>query len=303
VSENETEAVVFERVSGSRTRGCIAYLLMVPMFALIGGLVGGAAGMGLLWILNVDKTMQEPLGLLLFSLGALFFAYWGIRDYFRRAGTRVRVHEESLEVLRSNKSYVYSFEDLEWIEGTSSTELSLKCSGRGPLVFKAEEWPLKGIHKALARTAVPRLVYSFNSRIESGETLEFRPANIRGVKLRIGGVSLVVLAGYLVYRWLFVLTTDRSPFQLGLPFFLSTTGATCLVRSRQARGGVLVEKAGIRPRKDAPLTPWPRVREITLGEQGARIELDNGEVITVGRLTRNYDACVAVLRTWAVTTL
>jgi len=302
VPENAGKVVDFERVSGSQTSGCVAYLLMVPMFALIGGIVGGFSGMGLLWLLKVEKTMQEPLGLLFFALGALFFAYWGIRDYFRRACTRVRVHEGSLEVLRSKTSYVYSFEDLEWMEGTSSTELSLKCAGRRPLVFKAEEWPLQGIHSALARTAVPRMVHSFNLRIERGETMEFRPANYREAKLRIGGLSLVALAVGLVFRWIFVPMAERTYYQLVLPLFLAGTGSLLLVQSGQARGGVLVEKAGIRPRKDDALTPWPRVREITLGEQGARIDLDNGGIITVGRLTRNYDACVAILRTWAVTT-
>jgi len=161
---------------------------------------------------------------------------------------------------------------------------------------------LPAIYKALARTAAPRMVRALNSRIEAGELQEFRPTNHRALRLGIAGLGVVALALYLFYRWMFVLVAERSVFQLGVPVFLAGLGTTWLVQSGQARGGVPVEKAGIRRRKGEAVTPWQKVREVRLGENGARIELDSGEVILVGLLTRNYHACRAILRTWAVTT-
>jgi hypothetical protein len=129
----------------------------------------------------------------------------------------------------------------------------------------------------------------------AGETLEFRPARLMGLRLSIVGTALVALSGYLFFLWT-RLKVDRNPVRLGLPFFLFVTGATSLAQVARARGGVLIDRDGVRVRKGDPVIPWPRLRLLSPEGSGMILETDDGRKIRIGMLTRNYEACVAILK-------
>ena len=63
-----------------------------------------------------------------------------------------------------------------------------------------------------------------------------------------------------------------------------------------------MDRDGVRVRKNDPVIPWPNLRQLTPDGGGMILETDDGRKLRIGTLTRNYEACLAILKSGMATT-
>jgi hypothetical protein len=85
---------VFERVGRAQLAGCVAYLLMIPAFIIVAGLIAGILGAGITQLLKMGETASLVLCLILAGLSMIAAGYFGVRPTIssaratsRRAGS------------------------------------------------------------------------------------------------------------------------------------------------------------------------------------------------------------------------
>jgi hypothetical protein len=306
-----TEPLSFERVARAQVAGCFAYLLILPTLSLIGALVGGGLAAGFLHLTGLSgKTVESILLLGFAGIGGLGSAALVIREYRRRAGTRIVIHDDRLEVLFGNTPEIFRFQDLEWISGPSlahvsqaptlalnrSFELNLKRPGARPLKLQVEEWPVKEMAKVLLERAVPVQVQRLEARLEAGEIVDFRPSPFLALRYLITGMVCSIGSALLWYAWWQKIRTEKSVQVFALPLLLAVAGVSALFMVPRARGGVWVSRDGLRKQKGGSLIPWTKVAELQVLPDAVDIRIDDGSTLTLGMLARNYDAGLALLQ-------
>jgi len=301
----------FERVKRAQFAGCFAYILLLPTVTIVGALIPGLIAS---WIVNLAKVADKPwatagaLGVA--ALGGLGGAALVIREFYRRSGSRIVVHDDRLEVQFGGRADVYRFQDLEWISGPSldylsrlpvltlnrSFVLALKRPGAQALQLRVEEWPVKDIAKVLLERAVPLQLDAMEARIAAGGVLEFRPSPLLALRYLILGTAALGLSAFLWFAWWQLIVAEKSFKAFGFPLFLAVVGCSALAMVPRARGGVWISRSGILKRKQGALIPWSKVTGLQVLPDAANIQLDDGSTVTMGMLSRNYDAGLALLR-------
>lgn len=288
--------LIFSRKARSRVIGCLAYALLLPLFAAIAALAGAFLGMGISRLFPAREALGGWLTGALSAAGFLAAAVWGIRDYLRRSTDRVAVHLDRLEFGRGSRMLVIPFDQVAWTEGPDLTRFRIKPRTGPPVVFQSEEWPVDELGKAWEARAVPAIVRRMTGPLESGEGLEFRASSLLALRIGLLGLLLVAGAAGLLYRWLRMDPGEGRGYSLASPVFLVTTGGVMILNALRARGGIIVYRDGVRRRRSDATIPWGRVRLLTAKSGGLVLDLDDGTTITMGSLTRNYPVCLELLR-------
>jgi len=284
---------------------------MVPTLAVVGAIVGALLGYGLGALIRASESTGGVLALTLAIVGFIGAVILGIWDFRRRAWNKILIHADRLEISRSNAPEVYAFDDLDYIEAPSQAFLKLdegmilgrdhtlkiKRKAGGTLVLRSGEWPVRQICNALAERAVPFLARKMIDALHAGEILQFRPANFAALRFLMIGTVCVILGAALLYTWWQTSAIERHFKPLGFSVFLLTTGVSALVMSSRARGGIVVEHGGVRRGKDQPLIPWERISGLHELPDSASLEIPGERPISLGMLVRNYESCLAILRT------
>jgi len=302
--------VSFDRLVRARFAGCVAYLLITPVFAVIGALAGSGVGLGASALLGGGDKIDGPLMLFFASLGFVLCIWVAVRDYRKRAWDRIVIHADRLEISRGGKPEAVAFDALDWIEGPSLAfmqqdeglilgspyHLKLKPRGGALLTLKNEEWPVREIGKALVERAVPAMVAKMTDRIEAGGSCEFRPANLMALRLLFLGTVCLALGGAMLVSWATTSRIEKRIKPLGFSLFLVVTGGMTIRAASRARGGVCLEMDGVRRRTSEPIIPWERISAMKTAAGETTLEIDGEQPIVLGMLVRNYEACVSMLR-------
>jgi hypothetical protein len=288
--------LIFERRAKSQFTGCVAYLLMVPVVAVVGGIVGGLIGAGLCKLCPPDKSLQLWLICTPAALLAIAALVWGIRDYIGRSANRISIYSDRLEFGREVRKRVIRFEDVAWTEGPSYRELKIQPTKGSMLVLQTEEWPIDDIGRAWVDRAVPILARAVARRLEAGEALEFRASSFLAVRLALSGLLLIAPAVFLIIRWFRMTREESSKYALALPIFLLSTGGATILSTLRASGAIVLSRHGARRRRGDAVIPWNRLRLLPPDPGGFVLEADDGTKIKVGSLIQNYPVCLAMVQ-------
>src|SRR5438046_555783 len=98
--DNDAAPLLFDRNVRSQFAGCAAYLLMVPTFALVAGIVGAAAGFGLTRVLGTSENASGIAALVLGAVSCTGGIWLGIWDFYRRAWDKILIYPDRLELGR-----------------------------------------------------------------------------------------------------------------------------------------------------------------------------------------------------------
>jgi hypothetical protein len=305
--EDPDPPLAFERIARSRVAGCLAYGLMLPVAGLVCGLLAGLLGYGLSTLVGLKGDEGAWLLFIFFPVGFFGVLVWGLRDYRRRAKGRIEIHRDRLEVSGGSASRIFRFEDLEWIEGAgvaaslpvikpSGYVMRLRDRDGTVLPLGVDEWPVKEIAQGLLDRAVPVMTRVFNARIEAGEAVDFRPGFLQSLRFLATGVLFTGTGAYLFFRWGELIRTEKTFRTVGLPILLVLTGTSALVMVRKARGGILIDRDGVRSRSSGERVPWGEIERLRLLPDAASLETQDGRTFTVGTFARNYEVCVSLLR-------
>jgi len=303
----DEQPLSFERLPQAKFAGCLAYLLLIPVFAVVAALIVGLLVAGLWKLTGWKNETVPPLLMLAGFLGAIPFA---IKGYLQRAGTRILVFSDRLEATEGMTPTVYRFDDLLWIEGpslaflsrppasplTGSLAVTLKRKDGRRLILRNEEWPLRDVSAALLDRAVPVQARTMSERLDSGETIEFRPGVLQSVRYLIVGSIGLALGGFWLFLGLKAMQEDKSYKSLALPILVVTSSLSALVMVGRAKGSLLMDRRGIRARRRDALLPWERIRDVQVLIDAMNITADDGSILRLGMLARNYDACRELVR-------
>lgn len=296
----------FDRLPQAQFAGCLAYFLLVPAFGVVVALVVGLATAGI-W--NLAGWRDGTVPLILSAAGFLGAVCFGVRGYAQRAGTRILVFSDRLELTEGKTPVVFRYDELAWLSGpglaflsrsqlspiSGNYALTLKRKDGRRLELRNEEWPLPGISKELLTRAVPTMTRVLSDRLDSGETIEFRPGLLLAFRYLLFGAILTGLGGFLLLLGLKKIHEEGSYKSLAFPIFLTTAGLGSLVMVSRSRGRLLMDRTGVRARSRDPVLPWERIVDVQILPDAMNIKADDGRVIPLGALAGNYDACIELM--------
>jgi hypothetical protein len=301
------EPLSFDRVAQARLAGCLAYLLLIPTFGLVVSLIVGLLMSGL-WHLAGWRDGTIPM--ICAAAGFLWAIWFAIRGYRMRAGTRILVFSDRLELAEGKTPVVFRYDDLLWISGpsldflsrppssplTASLTLTLKRKDGRQLRLRNEEWPLREIGAALQTRAVPSMARAMGDRLDAGETLQFRPGLLLAFRYLIFGAIGTGLGGFWLFLGLQTMKIEKSYKPLGLPVLVLLAGLSALVMVGRAKGALEMDRIGVRARRRDPVLPWERIVDVQVLPDALNIKGEDGSVLSLGMLARNYDACLELIR-------
>jgi hypothetical protein len=274
----------FQRAGSSRVVGCLVYLVVAPFVALLLAIFLTLPITFALEALGVPRERSGEALLVTLPLVGIGVAAWGYRDYRRRAALEVVVDRDLVTLVVNSRPRVLKFEEVASIR-LVPTRLDFACvlaprSGR-VLRLPIEVAPFKLVRESLDVTLIPRLASRLEERIAGGEATTLRISYLRILMtaLRATGAMLMGVL-MLVNPWWFA---------MGILF---VNHAIIVMRQSWLgfRGGVVLERDGVRRLSDAPatLTGWNHLEQIQADPIGLVLRSTSGQVFALSALTDDF---------------
>jgi len=301
--QGATEAPqVFERVGRAQLAGCIAYLLLVPAFVIVAGLIAGVLGAGISQLLKLGETPSVVLSLTLAGVSMIAAGCFGVRNYRSRAGARVEVAADYIESTGDLKPRRIRYDDLEWIQAYGAAILKLGAKGGVRLDLRSEEWPIEKIHQALLVRAVPLIAARCRDRVLDGKDVVFETPLRQVATMVVVGAVLLLVAGMAGTQYVRMAARGETKYskvgQAGLVLAFVAGGLGSIYRGFADRKGYVVTERGIRiqGRPDSE-RPWSALREGRETSATLLLHFDDGKKpIRISSLRRNHGVMVALVK-------
>ena len=288
----------FERVEQAKVAGCIAYLLLIPTFMIVAGIIVGLIFAGLCTFLKMGQAAELWFCLVPSALAMAGAAWWGIRNYRSRKGARVEVAADYIECTGDMKVRQVRYDDIEWFQCYPAS--SLKVAGKkGVLTLGAGEWPIEKIHETLQARVVPRLAARLREGVLDGKPALFSTPGTQVASYFALGVVLLLIGGAATARYLTMTETKHSRLgQAGVVLALVAGGAGLIYRGVVERRGYQVSEQGIRRvgGKEG-LREWSALLEGRLIASQMVLSFNDGKPpLKISAIRRNYAVMVALVK-------
>jgi hypothetical protein len=274
---------VLRRPGSSKIVGCLVYLVVAPFVALSLALFVAVPLMLVLESLGLSRDSATAPFLVLLPLFGVGVAVWGYRDYRRRAALAVVIDRDQVTIEVDGRRTVVRFEDVVSIR-LAPARLDFTCalvtSGR-VVRLPPEVAPFAKVREPLDLTLIPELVRRLDQRIARGEAVTIRASAARlavAMCRAFGALVLGVLS--LANPWWFL---------MGI---LVVRHATVVLRQSWLglRGGLIIERGGLRHPSDAsPIpTPWDRLERVRSDPIGLVLRSTEGQVFALPPLADDF---------------
>lgn len=277
----------FERTGSNKALGCLVYLVVAPVVALVLGLF---ACVPLLYVCVALGMPADPPGwfvalelaiLLLIGAGV---ASWGLRDYRRRAALEVVIERDRATVRIDARQTTIRFDEVASIRfvptrGEFACFLVPRAGKAVRLPPEVAPFALAG--DALEATLIPVLVRRLDERIARGEavTLAVSPARL---VLRLAQASAILLVGTLAMINLYAIFQGIRLVRHGV--------LICRQLVPGCRGGLVIGRDGLRHPADpaAATTPWDQLELIWSDPRGLMLRSTEGKVFALSSLADDF---------------
>jgi hypothetical protein len=234
--------------------------------------------------LGLSRDRASSPFLVLLPLIGVGVAGWGYRDYRRRAALEVVIDRDRVTIGVDSRRTVLRFEDVLSIR-LVPTRIDFACvlvprSGR-VMRLPPEIAPFALVREPLEVTLIPEMVRRLGERIARGEavTLRIPPARLL-VTMSRGFGALLISVCLLVNPWRI------------LVWVLVVRHAITVIRQSWLgiRGGLIIEREGLRRFSDAPATPtaWDHLERIRSDPVGLVLQSSEGQVLALSSLTDDF---------------
>jgi hypothetical protein len=210
---------------------------------------------------------------------------FAIRDYRRRAGNAVTVHDDRVEIQHLGERVSVPFSEVRTVRllPRRHDALCLLCSfDGGTRRLPAEIAPFSVARTALEATLLPWLAQRFGEELAGGSPVRVRESSLRARVRIVGGVLVIVpsIAAILTLR--------------GIPAGLRWAKGGWLTARRGWRGrgsDFEISRQGVRRTgRSLPsdLHPWTGLREVCVDDAGVVLRYEDGRTITASIFSENY---------------
>lgn len=273
-----------ERRPESKALGCLAYALAVPVFVMLLALLAAALINLLLPALGVPEGAALALGALIAPIVACGGVLWALRDYRRRAGWKVVIYPDKLEVTEGRKTRVVPFSQVTAVRllpAVQDMACTLELADGSRLKLNRGVAPFSKVRHALEPTLILQLAKQLDQGLQAGQTIPLRE-NVIKAWLRIArGACYVGLAGLLVATVLHA--------EFGVTLFQAARG---LIRrgGMGTRGGFLIQNSGLVPASRSFTAPvaWSDLSLVRNDETGILLQSHFGETFSATPEAKNF---------------
>jgi hypothetical protein len=274
----------YERARSSKVVGCLVYLVVAPFVALFLALFLAMPIMLALEAFGLDRDRAGTPFMVLLPVSGVGVAVWGYRDYRRRAALEVVIDWDRVTLGIDSRQRVLRFEDVASIclvpAGIDFACVLVPRSGR-VLRLPPEIAPSSTVREPLEVTLVPELVRRLDERIARGEAVTFRIPPGRLLVTMSRGVGTLLMGVLLMAN----LRRIRQALHVQ---------GRALTVIRQSwlgfRGGLVIEREGLRRLSDAPATtsPWSRLERIRSDPSELVLRSTDGQIFAISALMVDF---------------
>jgi hypothetical protein len=274
----------YQRAGSSKIVGCLVYLMVAPFVALFLALFLAVPIMYALEALGLSRDRASAPFLVLLPLIGVGVAAWGYRDYRRRAALEVVIDRDRVTIGIESRRSVLRFEDVVSIR-LVPTRADFACvlvprSG-GVLRLPPEIAPFALVREPFEVTLIPEMVRRLDERIARGEAVALRISSARLLVTMSRAFGALLMSVLLLVR----------PWTLPMAI-LVVRHSTMVIRQSWLgiRGGLVVEREGLRRSLDAPATPtsWDRLERIRSDPIGLVLRSTEGQIFALSSLTDDF---------------
>jgi membrane protein implicated in regulation of membrane protease activity len=290
---------VFERVGRAQLAGCVAYLLMIPAFIIVAGLIAGILGAGITQLLKMGETASLVLCLILAGLSMIAAGYFGVRNYRSRSGARVEVTADYIECSGDIKTRRIRYDDLEWIQAFGSAILKLGAKGGVRMNLRSEEWPVEKIHDALMVRVVPRMAARNRDEVLDGKEIVFATPMRQVAWMFVFGTALLMVAGTIGLKSFGNPANGSGRIGLAAVIFaFAAAGVATLIRGVSEGRSYVVTERGIRAQTVASAERvWSGLADGRVTKAGLWLNFQDGmKPIKISGTRPNFAVMVALVK-------
>jgi hypothetical protein len=274
----------YRRDGSSKIVGCLVYLVVAPFVALSLALFVSVPLMLGLQALGLSKDRASAPFLVLLPLFGVGVAAWGYRDYRRRAALEVVIEGDRVTVGIDSRRTVLRFEDVVSIR-LVPTRIDFACvlvprSGRA-LRLPPEIAPFAQVREPLEVTLTPEMLRRLEERIARREAVTFRIPLARLLVTMARGFGALLISVFLLV----------NPWRIFMGILVVRHAMTMIRQSWLGiRGGLIIERAGLRNLSDVSATPtsWDRLERIRSDPIGLVLRSSEGQVFALSSLTDDF---------------
>jgi hypothetical protein len=274
----------YQRAGSSKIVGCLVYLVVAPFVALCLALFLAVPLMYGLEALGLSRDRASAPFLVLLPLIGVGVAAWGYRDYRRRAALEVVIDRDRVTIGIDSRRTVLRFEDVVSIR-LVPTRIDFACvlvprSGR-VLRLPPEVAPFTLVREPLEVTLIPEMVQRLDERIARGEAVTLRILLVRLLVTMFRGFGALLVSVFLL----------ANPWTT-LMGILVVRHAIAVIRQSWLgiRGGIIIDREGLRRFSDALATPasWDRLERIRSDPIGLVLRSREGQIFALSSLTDDF---------------
>jgi hypothetical protein len=277
------EPVRFARAGGSKALGCLVYAVLIPVLGLIVGMLGAALAM---WGARSAKVSETWQGVAAGAAGLALFgavAWFGWRDYHRRAGAEVVLSEDQIEVASGGERVQIRYADVSAVllrfEGWSPTLEVRTDDGRRRRV-PSDIAPFERAEPVLLEVLLPRLLERLERELAAGRAVHVKESGARSVGRIFYGLFLLLIAPLLI------LTLHHA----ARGFDALRLGVARIRQGWRGRGGgfTLTSEGVLPPGEEARAIPWRELTAESLDGHGITLVSLEGARVSASRFAENF---------------
>jgi hypothetical protein len=274
----------FQRAGSSKIVGCLVYLVVTPFVALFLALFFSVPLMYALESLGLSRDRASAPFLVLLPLIGVGVAAWSYRDYRRRAALEVVIDRDRVTIGIDSRRTVLYFEDVVSIR-LVPTRIDFACvlvprSGR-LLRLPPEIAPFALVREPLEVALIPEMVRRLDESIARGEAVTLRIRSTRSLVMMSRGFGTLLISVFLL----------GNPWRIPMGILVARHAITVIRQSWLGlRGGLIIDREGLRRFSDAPSTPmsWDRLERTRSDPIGLVLRSREGQVFTLSSLTDDF---------------
>lgn len=274
----------YQRAGSSKIVGCLVYLVVAPFVALSLALFLAVPLMYALEALGLSRDRASVPFLVLLPLIGVGVAVWGYRDFRRRAALEVVIDRDRVTMGIDSRRTVLRFEDVASIR-LVPTRIDFACvlvprSGR-VLRLPPEIAPFARVREPLEVTLINEMVRRLDERVSRGEAVTLRIPLARILVTMSRGFGALLISVFLL----------ANPWRIPMGLLVMRHAIAVIRQSWLGiRGGVVIDREGLRHFSDAPATPtsWDRLERIRSDPIGLVLRSTDGRVFALSSLTDDF---------------
>ncbi|WP_406698031.1 hypothetical protein V5E97_04175 [Singulisphaera sp. Ch08] len=274
----------YQRTGSSKIVGCLVYLVVTPFVALFLALFLAVPLMYSLETLGLSRDRASAPFLVLLPLIGVGVVAWSYRDYRRRAALEVVIDRDRVTIGKDSRRTVLRFEDVVSTR-LVPTRIDFACvlvsrSGQA-LRLPAEIAPFSLVREPLEVTLIPEMVRRLDERIARGEAVTLRIPSARILVMMCRGFGALLMSVLMLV----------NPWRIPMGLLVMRHAITVIRQSWLGiRGGLIIDREGLRHFSDAPATPmsWDRLERIRSDPIGLVLRSRERQVFALSSLTDDF---------------